>query len=323
MAAAPSFAFAGTVINQKVSYTGKSGSVEDNFLWHIGENGFRLDTTRGTDTKSFVFNGRVFYACGKLDKPQLDFVKKLNIKDESLVKSLETGVCQELSVDYSLRFLLSPYEAVGNIDMVAGLGASLGISDAVSDLSGSVGEVGSVKCVNFKRSYKLTDRNQPKYERRVSETPCNASALQWRQKFARQLGMSLIRSPGGQPSFQVLNSDVKTIAGFSLNTSGKVEGIDGEGKPISSGFTVLASEVKTTDIAPAAMSLPAGFQIIDTQNLAVLAATTPAAGTPNTGSTSDAGSVLKFLILGGNPAAAFGSGVAGALRDDGKKKKEK
>jgi len=325
MAGSPTMALAGTVVSQKVSYSGKSGPAEEKFLWHIGDSGFRLDTSRGNESRSFVFNGRVFYACGKLDKPQLEFIKKLNIKDQTLMKSLETGVCQELSADFSLRFLLSPYEAVGNVDMVAGLGSTLSITDSVSDLSGSVGQVGSTKCVNFKRTYKLTDRSQPKYARTVSETPCNAPTIKWRQSFSRQIGMSLIRSPGGQPTFQALNTDVKTVAGFSLTTEGQVQGTNADGVALSSGFSVTASDVKTEDISTAALGLPNGYQVIDAQNLAALGATNQVdSGGKGSGSAgSDAGSLVKFLILGGNPAAALGSGVAGALRDDGKKKKDK
>jgi hypothetical protein len=298
-------ALAGFQVEQKVAYGG-DGQGEATFQWHIGEREFRLDVRRGADVRSFVFNGRVFYVCGKLDKARLDFVKHLNLTDHALVQSLEKGACQELSTNFGLAFLLSPFDAVGHVDAAGGLGASVGASTPETELKGSAGEVKGVKCVDLSRTYKLEDGGSKSNET-VSETACNAPTVKWRDGFGRELSMALMRQPGGRASFQAVAADLKKMAGLSLTVSGKSAGRGATGKDFKQTFEVTTTAAHGAAPTPAEVGLPAGYQILDAGNLAMMASHQGQGAKKEVGGArgGDVASVLSALILGVNPAAGL------------------
>ena len=311
--------FAGFEIEQSVSFQTNDIASNQEFIWKIQGNEFRLDTTRDGEKKHFVFNGRVFYICGRLGAAQIDMIRKFNVSDKSFLASLESGACQELPMDYGVRFLLSPFEAVGNVDVTGGLGTSVGVSDVVFKITTLSGSLGGTTCKGFSRSFELTDRMEPEFKRNVSETPCIAESIKWRQGISRQLGMALIRSPGGQPSYQAIMNDISNHEGFTLNTSGKMVGRDNFGKDFSSKFAVKATKVTEKVFSAVDIGLPKGFDIVDTRGISIaLPAIANAPKNEQKVAERQAGGLdmlVKILILGGNPAAS----VIEALKSDDKK----
>src|SRR4051794_28431433 len=83
---------AGHMVDQKVALDADKTTCD--YTWRMTEREFRLDVKCVDDVRSFVFNGRVLYVCGKLGKAQIDFVKTLKIPDRTLSADLAKGVCQ-------------------------------------------------------------------------------------------------------------------------------------------------------------------------------------------------------------------------------------
>ncbi len=292
----PVLAAVGYNVQQTVLYGGTTKS-EAILNWRVTEKEFRLDVTRGNDTRIFVFNGRTFYVCGKLGQAQLALLKKLAIDDKDLVASLSKGACQELAVDFSARFFLSPYEAVGDVDMSGGFGSTLEIGEPQIDLAGSAQNVGGAKCVDVKRSYTVKIKGNAKAERLLKESACNAPSIKWRQTMSREIGMAMMRQPGGQPNFKAMNADLKKNAGMSLKSSGTVTGTAADGKPINRTYEVSSSKAGVADVMESEVSMPKGFEIIDPKNLAGLAAKAkiPAVKGSKAPGAED---VVRALILG-------------------------
>jgi len=305
----------GATISQTGSYKDAGVSYEITFDWQFSESGFRLETTRSGEKKQFIHNGKVFYVCGKLAKAQLDVLRSLDIQDPKLLTSLEKGACQELSTDFTVRFFLSPWDAVTSVETGGGYGSGMTADDPETKLTGKASQAGGMKCVEFTRKYSLGNKNQPLMKHAVEETACNASAVKWRQNFTRSLGMTLIRRPGGKPLYTAINNDVKKMAGISLTMDTKVKGKDSEGKAYEKTFSV--STTKASSSGDVALMLPPGYQVIDPQNLAALAAKSRIKSVAGKDKDSNLADALKFLLLGGNPATA----VFKNLTDDSDNKK--
>jgi hypothetical protein len=308
----PAKAF-GYSISQKGSYKDGGASYDIVFDWQISESGFRLETTRAGDKKQFIHNGKVFYVCGKLAKNQLDVVRALDIQDQKLMSSLEKGACQELSTDFTVRFFMSPWDAVTSVETGGGYASGMTAEDPETELTGKAAEAGGMKCVEFSRKYVLGNKNQAAMTHKVEETACNASAVKWRQNFTRSLGMTLIRKPGGKPLYTAINNDVKKMAGFSLTMNAKVSGKDPAGKAYQKSFTV--STGKASAAGDVALTLPAGYEVIDPQNLTALAAKSKVRAAPGREKDSAVADALKYLLLGGNPATS----VFKSMTDDSDK----
>ncbi len=297
-------ALAGFHVEQKVSYSG-SAKGDAGFSWSIGDREFRLDVKRGADVKNFVFNGRTFYVCGKLDAAQLTFLKSLKIDDKKLMQNLSTGACQELAADFGAKFFLSPFDAVADVQVSGGFGSSIALGDSTIELAGSVQAVQNNKCVDFSRNYKVGDKTNAKSELTLSEKACNAPTIKWRQAFVRELGMAMIRQPGGQKNFQALNADLKKMSGLTLAATGQASGTGADGKTFSRTYGVTTSKVLQTELKPAELGLPSGFEVIDPKNLAGLAKPKIKGSAAKEKDGPDTQDVLRALILGASPVGGL------------------
>jgi hypothetical protein len=302
-------------ISQKGSYKDAGLSYEITFDWQISTSGFRLETTRSGEKKQFIHNGKVFYVCGKLAKNQLDVLRTLDIQDPKLLSNLEKGACQELSTDFTVRFFLSPWDAVTSVETGGGFGSGMTADDPEIMLTGKASQAAGMKCVEFTRKYSLGNKNHPSMAHAVEESACNASAVKWRQSFTRALGMTLIRRPGGKPLNTAVTNDVKKMAGISLTMDTKVKGKDSAGKTYEKTFSVQTTSASAGDVETP--TLPAGYEVIDPQNLALLAAKSKVKSASGAAKDNIVADALKFLLLGGNPATT----VFKNLTDDTDNKK--
>jgi|GEM_PF-1763929 len=310
----------GQEIEQSVTFTNDRGTSEQTFIWRIEGNEFRLDTLRNGENKHFVFNGRVFYVCGRLAADQLELIRKFNVSNPDFLKSLEKGACQELPMDFGVRFLLSPFDAVGSVDVTGGLGTSVEVARIETTPLSSSQKVSDITCVQQSRQFNLADRSEPKYQRQVRENPCLADGVNWRQGLSRQIGMALLRSPGGKPSQQIIASDLAKSAGFALMTTGETTGKDDFGNEFSSKFQATAKSVTRKTFRPEDLGLPKGFDIIDTRGSSLTIAKTDdsnskaSAATIKDQKSGGLDMLVKILILGGVPAA----GIIEALKAEEK-----
>ena len=307
-------AVAGHLVDQKVVLD--SGQTTCDYSWRFSEPQFRLDVKCVDEQRSFVFNGRVLYVCGRLGKPQLDFVRSLKVSDPKLTADLAKGVCQEASTDFAVKFYLSPYAAVTAASATGGPTVGFDIQQHDAALTGSVETVQKTKCVDFTRSYKLVARDASRAgDESVNESVCNATSVRWRGNFARELGMRLMRQPGGRRSFQTLTADLRAMAGMPLTVSGKTSGRGLDRKDFGRAYEVSTVAVRDDSPAPAALGLPEGYRIIDLTTLAGVAqavarlsshdgATTHPAG-DGAPASLDAQDLVRALILGVNPAAGL------------------
>lgn len=299
---------AGHMVDQKVALDADKTTCD--YRWRMTEREFRLDVKCIDDVRSFVFNGRVLYVCGKLGKAQIDFVKTLKIPDRTLPQDLAKGVCQEASTDFAVKFFLSPYAAVTGASATGGPTVGFDVVDHQAELAGSVQTLQKTKCVDFTRGYKLVARDASRAgDETVSETLCNATGVRWRGAFARELGMRLMRQSGGRKSYQALTADLRAMAGMTLQASGTTSGRGLDRKPFTRAYDVSTVAVRDDSPAPAQVALPEGYRIVDLTTLAGVAASagkTPAVAArkdePAEMSVQD---VLRALILGVNPVGGL------------------
>lgn len=301
---ASSPALAGWLVEQKVSYGGTQQS-DVKLTWKIGDKGeFRLDVAREKgDVKIFLFNGRVFYGCGKLDKGQLDLVKKLELKDKSIAASLEKGVCQEMAADFGVKFFLSPHDAIAQAEISEGFAVATSVEEPTVELTGTVDSVAGTKCVNFTRSFTLGDRNNPKLERTLNEKACNAATVKWRMVMVKELGKTLIRQPGGTPIYKAMSADLKKMAGLTLSSAAQIAGKDDAGKAYSRTVAVTTSSLKDTGFGLGEFQAPAGYTMLDAQSLALSGKGKSEPGLAKLDKSENAAAeVVLFFLRGGNPA---------------------
>lgn len=298
---ASSQALAGFTVKQDVTYTASDKAA---FTWWIGDKEFRVDVQRGDVSRSFVFNGRVFYVCAKLDKERIESVKKLDVQDKAVLASLEKGTCQDLSTDFSLRFFLSPYDAVGSAEAGAGFGASSIVADPEIAPAGSSGSAAKVKCANFSRTYNLKDRKSANVQLAVDETACHAPTIKWRQGFGKQLGMTLIRQPSGKQSYQTLAADLKKMSGMTLTAVFKVAGKDAAGKAVSRGFKLATASVKEGELRPEELAFPPGFDVLDPETV-VAAVKSGQSNAKAPREPSVVIDILRAIAVGASPAAVL------------------
>lgn len=286
----------GYFVQQTVLYTGGAKS-EAILNWRVTDKQFRVDVTRGNDTRNFVFNGRTFYVCGKLSANQLGVLKKLALDDKKLLDSLSAGACQELSTDFTARFFMAPYEAIGDLDLAGGYGSSLEIGESQVELTGKADTVQNTKCVEMKRSLVLKNKDNAKAEKKIGETACATPQIKWRQTMSREIGMALIRQPGGQKSFQAMNVDLKKFPGMPLKMSGQTTGTTSDGKAINRNYDVSTSRSGVGEVSESDAAMPKGFEIIDPKNLEALVAKSKVPAGKG-GKSSAAEDVLRALIIG-------------------------
>lgn len=290
---------AGFQIEQKV--TTSSGIAE--FSWRLGEREFRLDVKRGHDIRHYVFNGHVFYVCGRLDKAQLDYVHSLSISDPKLLQNLEKGACQELSTGFALRFFFSPYDATQSVEVSGGFANTLSVSNAQTSTDSKTQTIAGFTCADFTRSYQLKDASVPANNSSIEEKGCFTAGINWRQAFQRELSMSLMRHSSGRLSFQAVTQDAKKQGGMTLNAS--LTAVTSTGKK---SLSVLTTGAKEISLPPSETSMPQGYQVINPQSLAALAAVKSRTKAADSGTTSEnqgLADVLRALILGANPLSGW------------------
>lgn len=298
-----SSAWGGQAIKQSVKV--KEGKITTNadYQWYIDRDKFRLDVTQSGNTRNFVFNGRVFYSCGLLTPEQVSFLMAKK-EDQALFKKLEGGSCQQVSTDFYVRFLMSPYEAIYNNIVSDGIVSNIVVSNNKVNLSGSMGKIKGTKCVNFRRLYNIAENNTgAKFK--FFEKSCHAPSLKWRKKLDRELAKILMRQTSGRKFSKELRNDVKKMGGFTLLSRFVSKGIDANSKEILQRF-----DIKTKNISKKfdkkLVGIPKGFKIVDNQVIALLDDVKVGSSATATNTKEPTlGGVLSFFLGGGQPAAVL------------------
>lgn len=319
-------AAAATKVEQSVVFKYPTTESKQQFLWNIDAERFRLEVRNGAETRFFVFNGRVFYVCGKLDEVVIASLQKDQVGGgtgalpAAMLTVLKNGACQELPSDFALRFLVNPYEALGNIDVTGGMSTNLFVpeltSGAAKEYSQPIEKSGS-KCTALLRRYVLKDRSLGEYVRNVDAEHCVTSTIEWRKGLDRQVRMALVRVPGGATVYQLVASDLIKWPGLDARSKGEIRGKDAKGTDIALSYSVETTSAQVTELAKGDVSSPAGFEIIEPRGIntygSVQQKTNISDTTLKSSEPASVPTLVKWILLGSNPAALlYGAGAAAA-----------
>jgi len=314
-------ALAGTYVSQRLLVTDKDQPTKRfDIEWSIDAKGFRVEARQDSELRYFIFNGRVFFVCGRISEEQAKWLVEMKFDDQQTMTKLRAGACQEVSADFALRFYLSPWDAIASPDTGSGMLATTAALDIETKLTGVDSTFIGLKCSNVSYTFKLSSGTSTEA---YAEISCNSLQFDWRSAIARQLSTNLVRSSGGQKNAAAVRRIGKDIPGIALTANGTITGQNAPGQSIKRTVELTTQRVVGGDVAAAALSFPKGFEVIDPKALgriATLASSssdkkqTAVAAKSATDSSSiqqaSAEALLRFLILGGNPVTTFVWGVS-------------
>lgn len=299
--------FAGQVVEQTVKVSLNGATHTAVHTWSIEAEKFDLEVKANGSDRRFIFNGRVMYACGKLDAGQLKALGDINVKDAKALSKFQSGVCQEVPSNFLVRFFLSPVSAIETIDLTDGLKLTIEIDDFQLNPAKSK-KIGSATVSGFNRSFTMKKSGTDgKATQTIKENFFTSGSLEARQNLWKELSKNLMRQPNGIDLLKQLKKDRELVKGLILesNTEFSTE-LAGGGKNLGT------IEVTTTKSYSAAVSsikfkIPNSYEVFSPESLKLLAeVSTPAAGSAGKPKVEDTELLDKFQSV-------FFCAIAGAL----------
>jgi hypothetical protein len=312
-------------IEQKLLLQTGKAAVEEIFLtWRLGDpvgRLFRLDVKRGKEERQFVFNGRVFYVCARLEEGAIQGVSSVAALDALIRDRLKQGACQELSSDFRLRFMLAPWDVIGWVEPGTVFRAAVTVEELTLENTGVTAEVAGKKCAQVKRVIRYGDRERKDAQTISNDQICFLENLPWREALAREVNLGLIRG-GGKSSADKIKADLSGISGIPLRVKGVLDTFGGKAGKVTRQFALETSLVSSDAVSSEDIGIPVGCEVIDLAGLAQKAkdsaegskALAPIAET--TSSVLDA--IARTLMMGITPAAAVAPMIAPGEGGSGK-----
>jgi hypothetical protein len=298
---ASSVTYAGHQLDQLVSVKQEGKSFNASYQWHLGEGKFRVNVTQGETTRHYVYDGKTLYSCAQLNDQQLAFFKSQGI-DQSVYGKFSKGACQSVATDFLVRFFLFPYEAIHNNTISDPMISNISLKESSINLSGSIGRIQGVKCVNFRRLYKVRELKTA-MNHRFFEKSCHAPSIKWRQ--ALYPGIESTLKTQKSVDLKLVEADVKKMAGFTLLAKLLNKGRTKGGKQITQDFRVRTTKISKV-IEPGQLEMPADFLVVSEslgQRLANIKLGSMAAFA--NADDPSLGSMLGYFITGGQVTGAL------------------
>lgn len=286
-----------TVVDQIVETTIDNETHRANYQWFIDSDKFRLDISSNKGALSYIFNGKNFYACGKIDQNTLEKMSNFSIKDLALIATIANGSCQAVPLNFMTRFFLSPAGAISTIDYSDGMKLTLSLEKYEFTQTGT-GQSLASKCKKIDRNFSLEKNieDNSKQTQSVKEASCISNSIDWRQSIWKQISRSLIRQPETRSLQRDLKKDLNNVEGMVLDSKETFSKTNKEGKPISGSRKISTKMVKyNSKVASKNYSIPAGFAVIDIHSAQFL----PASENKNIKMDQDPIPAFLYHILGG------------------------
>jgi hypothetical protein len=279
---AESSALAATVIEQVVDVSIDQKKAQSLQRWSISDNKFVLQVKSGSggstaangdDETRYIFNGRNFYACGKLNQAMVAATK--GISDPKIFASYKEGTCLVVPTNFMVRFFLSPIPSVTSVDRSDGMRLTLGLKNYdLQPMSKQQNAFGHT-CNIYSRRFAVTKSTGKgtSASTTVTEEFCEDDALNWRQGIWNEVAKAVIRQPHGSEILKTLKTDVQGIKGLVLSSDSQQTTVDLSGKHHTHHVVVKTTSIQEVTLSPGMFALPDGYKIFSDDS-ALLAATT-------------------------------------------------
>lgn len=269
---------AATVVVQKVNSFIDGKSTSSTHTWTIDGKKFHLRTVTGANHTEYLFNGRNFYICSKLDRQQIAFLEKNNLKNPQLLEQFKDGACQVVPANFMVRFFLSPTTAVESINRSDGLRLTLGLENYnLTKIPGSKA-IHAQRCGWHERKYKLTKSGGQTATGKTlhlksdtSEKLCIADTINWRSGFIREVTKTVMRQPKGTSLLTPLRKDSAGVRGLALAIENTIVFTDSKGGVHNGKRTVSTTSVRKRRVPARQFRLPAGYNLFSPETISLAA----------------------------------------------------
>lgn len=263
--------FAGQTVEQAVKASLNGTTHAATHTWSIDGEKFDLVVSSNGAERRFIFNGRVMYACGKLNAAQLKALGDISVKDPGILKKFQSGVCQEVPSNFLVRFFLSPVSAIETIDLTDGLKLTIEIDDFQLNPAANK-KIGNSTLFGFSRSFTMKKSGgEGKATQSIKENFFTNDSLEARQNLWKEISKNLMRQPKGIELLKQLKKDRELVKGliFESETTFETE-LAGGGK-ISGTISVMTTNSISADISGVRFKIPHDYEIFSPESLKLLA----------------------------------------------------
>ena len=289
-----SIALGATVIEQIVDVSTDQKKAQSLQRWSIGDNKFVLQVKASSiasakeEETRYIFNGRNFYACGKLNQAQIAATK--GISDPQIFASYREGTCLVVPTNFMVRFFLSPIPSVTSVDRSDGMQLTLALKNyELHPLAKQQTIFGHSCNVSSRRFAIIKSANKSSAaSTTVTEEFCQDDTLNWRLGIWAEVAKAVMRQPHGSEILKTLKSDVQGVKGLVLSSDSQQITVDLSGTSHTHQVVVKTTSIQDATLTPHFFKLPDGYKIFSDDS-ALLAATrketttspTPAADSQN------------------------------------------
>lgn len=274
----PDPAQAGIVIKQTVAVKLDKSAYTEEHLWSLDNGKFQLAMTKPVGTTRYIFNGRTFYVCGKLDEVQL----KAAVSDTKFIDAYKNGACQVLPSNFMARFFLSPLAAVESVDASDGMRLTLNIKDYKLDRIKGASKMAGRACEHIKRSYTVTksgDAGMPSgsaFATMATDALCVDSSLAWRSGLWKEVQKSVLRQPGGAALMKQLKGDLTSLNGMPLGGEMTQTMKDKSGHEAKGSYKLTTVSVSDETVPASRFKTPDGYKLFSPEGLELTKIASPA-----------------------------------------------
>ncbi|MBM4253331.1 MAG: hypothetical protein FJ146_15280 [Deltaproteobacteria bacterium] len=264
--------FAGTVVEQEVDVTVNQKTAHSTQKWALSDGKFQLIVNTQGDETRYLFNGRTFYACGKLNAAQLAASK--SIKDPSVFAAYQNGTCLVVPTNFMVRFFLSPIPSVTSVDRSDGLKLTLSMKDYELAPSTQTTTFGDRSCTQAKRKFAIfkSSGKDRTASTGIDEQFCIDTTLPWRQSLWSEVTKAVLRQPQGTAMLAALRRDEQGIKGMVMAADSKQTTTDLQGRSYTHRIVVKTIAVKSAALAAADFNIPSGYKLFSDDGLLLAAA---------------------------------------------------
>jgi hypothetical protein len=232
-------------------------------VWIVDDGKFRLTVATPRGEAIYLFNGRNFYVCGKLDADDKAFLAKNQLKGDQLVARFKSGACQAVPSNFMARFFLAQSLAAESLDRADGMEVTLAVDGYQLKATGRKEQTAGKSCDGYERAYTVKKKTEDGgiYAVSAEEKLCVAPAPDWRAGLWTEVAKSILRQPGGAALMGQLKKDRDGVQGFPMKLESQYKLAMPDGKAHTGKVKAVVTAVKSVEADATTFKLPSGFQM--------------------------------------------------------------
>ena len=271
-----------SLIRQDVVLSSQDKQVHIEELWTIAEGKFSLVSKIGSEETQYLFNGRTFYICGRLQEAQLP--QEARDQSAKILMEYKNGACIVAPTNFLIRFFLSPLPAMTTVDQSDALRVTLTIRDYKTNSDGASKTVLNRSCQQLNRQFTIAKQVTPSKAvlTKLTETLCQRPDLSWRQGLWPEVAKSIIRQPHSLELLNPLKQDQKTVPGLVVDASSNVSVVDMTGVSHQVQVRLTTKSIEETAVSPRSFNLPPDFKLFSDDAIDLSANSSPAVSPAST-----------------------------------------